>query len=62
MKHSLALSLISLSPLFGGERVRVRGFLDTPTRGESPSPGAQGRADLSPQAGRGEDRRVEKQP
>jgi hypothetical protein len=46
----------SPSPRSCGERVGVRGSLHTvPTRGESPSPGAQARADLSPQAGRGEE-------
>src|ERR1700692_1590218 len=34
----------------------VRGPLGTGTCGESPSPAAQGRGDLSPQAGRGETR------
>ena len=42
-----------------GERVGVRGRLhrlrpSAQTRGDAPSPGAQERADLSPQAGRGE--------
>jgi len=44
----------SLAPLLRGEG-RGEGLLPRDrTRGESPSPGAQKRADLSPQAGRGE--------
>jgi acetate---CoA ligase (ADP-forming) len=48
----------SPSPRSCGERVGVRGadFQQAQTHGEAPSPGAQERADLSPQARRGEGR------
>jgi hypothetical protein len=43
------------SPRSYGERVGVRGFLNGPTRRESPSPEIRSAIfDLSPQAGRGE--------
>jgi hypothetical protein len=44
----------SPSPRSCGERVGVRGLGAVPTSDKLPSPGAQARADLSPQAGRGE--------
>jgi two-component system sensor histidine kinase UhpB len=47
------------SPPLGGEGRREGGSPQAQTRGEPPSPGAQERADLSPQAGRGEGTRLE---
>ena len=42
------------SPRLRGEGRGEGAFPQAQTRGEAPSPGAQERADLSPQAGRGE--------
>jgi thiamine biosynthesis lipoprotein len=48
------LSSASPSPRLRGEGQGEGAFPQAQTRGEAPSPGAQARADLSPQAGRGE--------